>query len=38
MIKIELKGLDQEYYTETLDNGLEIFMIPYKDKKDEYCI
>ena len=36
MIKIELKGLDQEYYTETLDNGLEVFMIPYKDKKNYF--
>ena len=36
MKKRELKGLDQVYYTETLDNGLEVFMIPYQDKKNYF--
>ena len=34
MKKINLKGLDMNAYTETLNNGLEVFMIPYDNKKD----
>ena len=32
--KIELKGLDQDLYFEKLDNGLEVYLIPYKNKKN----
>ena len=36
MKKISLKGLDMTLYTESLSNGLEIYMIPYKNKKNYY--
>lgn len=31
---IELKGLDQNLYYEKLDNGLEIFLLPYENKSN----
>lgn len=35
MVKtIELKGLDQNVYYEKLENGLEIFLIPYQNKSN----
>ena len=37
MKAIELKGLDQTLYYEKLENGLEVYMLPYKNKsKDVY--
>ena len=36
MKKINLKNLDMTLYTETLSNGLEILMLPYKNKKNYY--
>ena len=36
MKKINLKNLDMTLYTETLSNGLEIYMLPYKNKKNYY--
>lgn len=36
MKKIELKGLDKTISYEKLDNGLEIFLIPYSDKNNYY--
>ena len=36
MKKISLKNLDMTLYTETLSNGLEIYMLPYKNKKNYY--
>lgn len=36
MKKIDLKGLDQTIYTETLYNGLEIYLIPYENKKNYF--
>ena len=36
MKEIKLKGLDISCYTDTLDNGLEIIMLPYKNKKNYY--
>ena len=36
MKKISLKNLDMTLYTENLSNGLEIYMIPYKNKKNYY--
>ena len=36
MKKINLKSLDITLYTETLSNGLEIYMVPYKNKKNYY--
>ena len=36
MKKINLKGLDMNAYTETLNNGLEVFMIPYDNKKNYF--
>ncbi|MBR5369831.1 MAG: insulinase family protein [Bacilli bacterium] len=36
MKKISLKNLDMILYTETLSNGLEICMLPYKNKKNYY--
>lgn len=36
MKKISLKGLDIDAYTETLNNGLEVFMIPYDNKKNYF--
>ena len=34
MKEIKLKGLDISAYTETLKNGLEIYLIPYENKKN----
>ena len=34
MNKIELKGLYQYLYYEKLDNGLEVYLIPYENKKN----
>ena len=34
MNKIELSGLDQSVYYEKLDNGLEVYLIPYKNKSN----
>ena len=34
MKKIDLIGLDQSVYFEKLDNGLEIYMIPYQNKSN----
>ncbi len=36
MKKIELKGLDISCYTDKLPNGLEVFMIPYENKKNYF--
>ena len=36
MKKINLKGLDMNIYTETLSNGLEIYMLPYENKKNYF--
>ena len=36
MKKINLKGLDMDLYTETLKNGLEVYMLPYEDKKNYF--
>lgn len=36
MNKINLQGLEMNYYTETLDNGLEVYMIPYEKKKNYF--
>ena len=36
MKKINLKGLDMDLYTETLDNGLEVYMLPYENKKNYF--
>lgn len=36
MKKINLKNIDMTLYTEVLSNGLEIYMLPYKDKKNYY--
>ena len=36
MNKFDLIGLDRECFTETLDNGLEIYMIPLLDKKNYF--
>lgn len=36
MIKIELKGLDKDCYVETLNNGLDVLMIPYEDKANYF--
>ena len=36
MKEIELVGLDKTIYTETLSNGLEIYLIPYDNKKNYY--
>ena len=36
MKQIELKGLDLYAYTETLKNGLDVIMIPYKDKNNYF--
>ncbi len=37
MKKINLKNLDMTLYTETLSNGLEIYMLPYENKKNYYA-
>ena len=36
MKEIELVGLDKKVYTEKLNNGLEIYLIPYDNKKNYY--
>lgn len=36
MKTINLVGLDKELYIETLKNGLEIYLLPYEDKKNYY--
>ena len=36
MKTISLSGLDMNYYVETLDNGLEIYMLPYDNKKNYF--
>lgn len=36
MKEIKLKGLDLSSYVETLDNGLEVVLIPFKDKKNYF--
>ena len=36
MKEIKLKGLDISCYRETLDNGLEIIMLPYSNKKNYF--
>ena len=36
MKKINLTGLDMCCYQETLDNGLEIYMLPYENKKNYF--
>ena len=36
MKKINLKDLDMDVYTETLSNGLEIYMLPYSNKKNYF--
>jgi len=36
MEKINLEGLDQDVYKEELDNGLEIYLVPYTNKKNYY--
>lgn len=36
MKKINLHGLEMDCYTEVLDNGLEIYMLPYPNKKNYF--
>lgn len=36
MEKIRFNGLDLDYYTETLKNGLEVIYVPFKDKKNYF--
>ena len=36
MNKITLKGLDISCYTETLDNGLKVYMVPFEKKKNYF--
>ncbi len=36
MKKINLKNIDMTLYIEVLSNGLEIYMLPYKNKKNYY--
>lgn len=36
MKKMEYKGIDITYYRETLENGLEVIMIPMEDKKNYF--
>lgn len=36
MNKIILKGIEQEVYYETLDNGLKVFLIPFPNKNSYY--
>ena len=36
MTTINLENLDQEVYKETLNNGLNIYLIPFKNKKNYY--
>ena len=34
MKKIDLEGLDQTLFYEELENGLSVYMVPYKNKKN----
>lgn len=36
MKKINLEGLDRDCFVETLDNGLEVYMLPMLDKKNYF--
>ena len=36
MREIKLSGLDMTLYRETLDNGLDIIMLPYSNKKNYF--
>lgn len=36
MKEVELKGLDQNCFYERLENGLEVILIPYEDKKNYF--
>ena len=36
MEKINLQGLDQDVYKEVLDNGLQIFLVPYTNKQNYF--
>ena len=36
MKEIELVGLDKKIYTEMLSNGLEVYLVPYDNKKNYY--
>ena len=36
MEKINLEGLDQIVYKETLDNGLQVYLVPYTNKKNYF--
>ena len=36
MKKINLQGLEMDCYTEVLDNGLEVYMLPYSNKKNYF--
>lgn len=36
MIKKELKGIGQDIYIETLDNGLTVYLVPFKNRKNYY--
>ena len=36
MIEIKLKGLDASVFNETLDNGLEVYLLPYENKKNYF--
>ena len=36
MNALELKGLDKTLYYDRLDNGLDIYLLPYGDKKNYY--
>ena len=38
MNKNELIGTDTYIYNETLENGLEVFLIPFPKKKKNYCL
>lgn len=36
MKEIKLEGLDLNCYVEKLDNGLEVIMVPYTNKKNYF--
>ena len=36
MKEIKLKGLEQSVYTETLNNGLDIYLVPFENKKNYF--
>ncbi len=36
MKKINLVGLEMDIYTDTLENGLEVYMLPYENKKNYF--